>query len=130
LRWLAGDEAELDWLEAEDNVMTWATEVIAVRYRELGLTTDQPVIDLTEQFCGEPDCPPHEVVICAMHPDEEVGEMAEISIPGGMLVVTRAILEEAVEVAISGEPPVKEKKEVVWREEDVNHTVLEDLFGM
>ena len=54
------DVSEVDWFEAENKVMEWAKEVIAVRYRELGLTTDEPVIDLTEQFCGKPDCPPHE----------------------------------------------------------------------
>ena len=40
--------------------------------------------------------------------------------------MTRSGIDEAVEAVISGEV----KKEVVWREEDVNHTVLEDFFGM
>ena len=61
-----------------------------------------------------------------MHPDPDQGEMAEFSVPGGMREVTRSGIDEAVEAVISGEV----KKEVVWREEDVNHTVLEDFFGM
>jgi hypothetical protein len=48
------------WLEAEEELTFWATEAIAVRFRELGLNTDRPKVDLNEQFCEKPDCPPHQ----------------------------------------------------------------------